>query len=73
MYAVPIEVNGGGTGAEYVPDGYYLYGGGAGANNSSAAATTIVYAVPAEEDADGDGIYVPDGYPGSGGGSISMA
>lgn len=73
VYAVPIEVNGGGTGAEYVPDGYYLYGGGAGANNSSAAATTIVYAVPAEEDADGDGIYVPDGYPGSDGGSISMA
>lgn len=73
VYAVPIEVNGGGTGAEYVPDGYYLYGGGAGANSSSAAATTIVYAVPAEEDADGDGIYVPDGYPGSDGGSISMA
>lgn len=73
VYAVPIEVTGGGTGAEYVPDGYDLDGGGAGANNSSAAATTIVYAVPAEEDADGDGIYVPDGYPGSGGGSISMA
>lgn len=73
VYAVPIEVNGGGTGAEYVPDGYDLDGGGAGANNSSAAATTIVYAVPAEEDADGDGIYVPDGYPGGGGGSISMA